>query len=364
MAGVEWLQRTRPGAGTPRVAVALVGPGNVGSRLLARMTAQRPAGMALVAVANSTRMLLSADCLARSGWRRVPGHSDRAADIDCLAAFVAATPADCRIVVDATASKSVAERHAGWLRDGFHVVTANKWAASAKHWRWPRSDARRYFHATTVGAGLPILSTLDGLRRAGDRVVSIEGVLSGTLSYLTARVAAGHGFADSVHFAREQGLTEPDPRLDLSGVDVARKLVIAARAAGLPLGPAQVAIDSLVPAGQGELSLDRFLHDRQALDDHWQAGVAGCPGEGSAVCHVGCVATTSDAEPAARVGLRRYDAAHPFARICPGDNIVAIRTDTYGDDPIWIRGRGAGSEVTALQLWSQVLAAAGVVGDG
>jgi len=223
----------------------------------------------------------------------------------------------------------------------------------------PDLNNPRYRHATTVGAGLPILQTLRALRRAGDRLLSIEGVLSGTLSYLSRRVADGEPFSRCVVTAHQEGMTEPDPRLDLGGVDVARKLVIAARAGGLALRLDQVEIDSLIPPAATEISIPEFLAGAEDLDRRWREAAATCPGQGSAIAHVGQVTIADDGCVQARVGLKRLPAAHPLAAVLPGDNIVAIRTQAYRDQPIWIRGPGAGADITALQVWSEVVQAAG-----
>lgn len=359
MSGVELLPRrvvTEPAATC--AAIGLIGPGNVGSRVLSRMAAQHWPGLFLSAIANSRRMVLSSECLAGRDWQGQLAGAELASDVDRLADFVGELPVDRRILVDVTASAEVAERHARWLADGFEVVTANKWAASGPQEGWARLERPNYFHATTVGAGLPILATLAGLRRAGERIAAIEGVLSGTLSYLTACVNAGYSFADSVVEAHELGLTEPDPRLDLNGIDVARKLVIAARAGGLALDLDDVEIDSLVPPDQAHVPTASFLAATGVLDGGWQRARERCPGNGSTLCHVGRLICDAEGRVHARVGLARYERDHPFVAISPGDNIVTIRTETYGDDPIWIRGPGAGAEVTALQVFSQILAGA------
>lgn len=339
-------------------AVGLIGPGNVGSRVLSRLADHARPGLSLVAIADSKRMLLSRECLSGQPWRELLDCSEDRSDVDRLTEFVVGVPTGRRILIDATASREVAGRHADWLAAGFEVVTANKWAAAGSRADWSRLARPNYRYATTVGAGLPILDTLSGLRRAGDRVLAIEGILSGTLSYLTAQVAAGHGFAESVRAAHRAGLTEPDPRLDLGGVDVARKLVIAARAAGLDLELDEVAIDSLVPPHLADVSLADFLDDADGVNAHWVEALRGCPGRGSVPCHVGRVIRHGNGRIGARVGLQRVAARHPFAAIHPGDNIVAITTAAYRERPIWIRGPGAGADITALQVCSDVLAAA------
>lgn len=336
--------------------IGLIGPGSVGSLVLDRMSRNGSPKRTLLGIANSTRMTLSSSCLANTGWRNALATSSERSCIDSLARHLANTLADRHILVDTTASPEVAERHAAWLESGLEVVTANKWAAAGPQANWHRLDRPGYRYATTVGAGLPILETLRGLRRAGDRLLSIEGVLSGSLSYLISRIGEGQSFPDTIAEAHRLGLTEPDPRLDLSGVDVARKLVIAARAAGLRIERDAIEVESLVPVGGHEATLNAFLADRHALEAHWQRMVESSPGSGETIVHLGRIEVDDSGKPRARVGLVRVDAGNPFAASSPGDNIVALRTETYRDQPIWIRGPGAGADITALQVWVEVVA--------
>lgn len=338
------------------VALALIGPGNVGSRVLDLMVRHPSRDRVLLGIANSRRMCLADTCLAGADWRERLGAATAPSRVDRLVHFLGRTPARRRVLVDVTASPEVAARHADWLAEGFEVVTANKWAAAGDTAQWPRLDRPGYRYATTVGAGLPVLETLGRLQAAGDRLLSIEGVLSGTLSFLTRQVSAGRDFADSVREAHRLGLSEPDPRLDLSGLDVARKLVIAARAAGLSLDLSQVTVESLVPPGSEAQSTAAFLEDAEALRSHWNDRSANCPGEGPALVHVGHASAGDDGAVRARVGLQRVAADHPFAGLGAGDNMVAIRTATYREQPIWIRGPGAGADITARQVWADLVA--------
>jgi aspartokinase/homoserine dehydrogenase 1 len=338
------------------VVVGLIGPGNVGSRVLDLMSDHAGSARRLLAIADSRRMQLSETCLARPGWRQRLRASREKSRIDELVRHLAAAPARRRILVDVTAAPEIAARHADWLAAGFEVVTANKWAAAGDPAQWPRLNRPGYRYATTVGAGLPVLETLGRLQAAGDRLLSIEGVLSGTLSYLTKQVSAGRDFAESVREAHSLGLSEPDPRLDLGGLDVARKLVIAARAAGLSLDLSQVSVESLVPPETQSLSTAAFLEEAGALRRHWHSRSAACPGEGRALVHVGCASVADDGRVRARVGLQRVAADHPFAALGAGDNMVAIRTATYREQPIWIRGPGAGADITARQVWADLVA--------
>jgi len=339
--------------------VGLIGPGNVGSRVLDLMARHASPERTLLGIANSRSMRLARTCLADPHWRESLDNSTEPSSVARLANFLAGLPAGRRILVDVTASRSVAERHADWLASGFEVVTANKWAAAGEQSQWPRLARRGYRYATTVGAGLPVLDTLRSLNAAGDRLVAIEGVLSGTLSFLMRRLSDGRDFAECVSEAHALGLTEPDPRLDLSGLDVARKLVIAVRAAGLSLDIEEVAIDSLVSPETRACTPEAFLGQSAAMRRHWDRLRGECPGRGEAIVHLGRASVEADGRVRARVGLERVSADSPFAGLDAGDNMVSIRTRTYSEQPIWIRGPGAGSDVTALQVWSEIVAASG-----
>ncbi len=352
MAYVE-PDRARPGFDTrieAGLAIALVGPGRVGSALLKRL-AQSDMAWSVIAVADSRQMVLGRG-LEGVDW---PGDGKVAStDLKVLADTMLHAPARCRVIVDASASQDVAAYHAGWLDAGFNVVTANKWALAApepgyRRLALARSRTRgRYEDAATVGAGLPVLSTIRVLREAGETITSIGGVLSGTMSFLTHRINKGVVPSAALAEARRMGLTEPDPRSDLDGLDVARKLVILAREAGQDLKLADVQVDSLVPEGLADVTLKEFHAAETPLDACWAHRFAKAPGSGELVCHVG----RWSASGLARVGLERVSAGQVLASLGEGDNLVEIHTDCYRDSPIAIGGPGAGIEVTVLALWS------------
>lgn len=347
----------------PRVGLGLIGPGNVGSRVLEFMSARCPEGLQLLGVANSSRMVLADRGLSPAEWQSGLEGSALCPDLDWLARFVAARPFDRHILVDVTASPEVAARHTDWLASGFEVVTANKWALAGELPAYRRLQAARgngnYWSATTVGAGLPLVDTVAGLRRAGDRIERIEGVFSGTLAYLTHGVRAGRSFSACVADAHRLGLTEPDPRLDLSGLDVVRKLVITARAAGIDLELGQVEVQSLVPGTLESGPVEHVLTAGDILDEHWASAAAASPGQGTVLQHLGQVELACDGTVQARAGLCRIPPDHPCAGVAAGENLFRIQTECYRDNPIVIRGPGAGRNVTALQVWSDIVRAAG-----
>lgn len=261
------------------------------------------------------------------------------------------------VLVDATASDVVAKDHAHWLARGVHVVTANKLGQgsvlerSQQIQRICADNGARYGDAVTVGAGLPLLSTIRALVAGGDHIHSIEGVLSGSLAWLFHRYDGSTPFSQCVREAAAAGYTEPDPRIDLSGEDVRRKLLILARAAGVPLEAAQVQVESLVPdalAAAATSDVDAGLDQLDALlAARWQQAQL----NGNRLCVVGRL----DANGAC-VGLRELAPDHPLADGRGTDNRVAIHSDRYSAQPLLIQGPGAGADVTAAALLDDVLA--------
>jgi len=324
--------------------VALLGTGNVGRAVMARLDrweGRGPGGRLQLAVVANTRSL---QLLAGTGV----GQGARANDGDRAQAAVRALGArGPRIVVDATACDAVAARHADWLADGVHVVTACKLGQGAALARWRAiraASARagtRYGDSATVGAGLPLLRTIRALRDGGDRIHGIAGVLSGSLAWLLSHYDGRRAFADLVEEARALGYTEPDPRVDLSGEDVRRKLLILARAAGVALEPADVEVRPLAAA---------------ELDAAFAEAVA----RGGVLRHVARLACgDGDGPVSARVGLEVLAADDPLAAGTGTDNRVAIRSDRYPLQPLLIQGPGAGAEVTAAALLDDALDIAG-----
>ena len=321
------------------IPVALLGVGTVGGALLARLEAQR-FPVRVVAAANSTHVLQRASGLAPSAVGAVLGA--RVGEATRLSRVARWLPAG-GIVVDATASDAVAAWHARWLQAGLAVVTANKAACGAGLARYRRisAQAARYGDSATVGAGLPLLRSLRELRAGGDRIRTVAGVLSGSLAWLLDRYDGTQPFSALVREARALGLTEPDPRTDLSGQDVRRKLLILARSAGVPLAEADVAVTPLLADDDG---------DDAALDAHVHALWAQAQARGRRLRFVARL----DAD-GARVGPEALAADDPLALGHGCDNRVALWSCRYRTQPLVIQGPGAGAEVTAAALLDDVL---------
>ncbi|MBS7456381.1 homoserine dehydrogenase [Coralloluteibacterium stylophorae] len=336
----------------PAPRLALLGTGLVGSAFVARHARLGGAAAGLPGF----RWLANSRTCAGCGEDAGTALDAARAAPQGAAGHVLAAIERGDIVVDATASDAVAARHAEWLARGIHVVTANKLGhgagidrsraicdAQARH----RS---RYGDGATVGAGLPLLASLRTLVAGGDRVHAIEGVLSGSLAWLFNGYDGREPFSARLRAAREAGYTEPDPRIDLSGEDVRRKLLILARAAGWPIAAEAVAVRSLVPAAlasvQGEVADEAW----RALDVPLADRLAEARRDGGVLRMVGRVDAAG-----ATVGLRVLAPTHPLAGGEGTDNRVAIWSDRYPAQPLVIQGPGAGAEVTAAALLDDVL---------
>lgn len=340
--------------------LALLGTGVVGSAFVARYERLQANGLPLPPLAwlANSRALHACDGAARQALDDANRAPARADDLPPWAEGEALRAGD--IVVDATASETVADWHAEWLSRGVHVVTANKLGVGGP---LPRAQAivracadagARYGDAATVGAGLPLLRSLRALVAGGDRIHRVEGVLSGSLAWLFNHYDGMRAFSGFVRQARQAGYTEPDPRLDLSGEDVRRKLLILARAAGLPLQPADVRVDSLVPAELAALPLPELDAALAQLDAPLAARFRDAYRNGARLRFLG----RFDAERAS-VGLQALPADHPLCGGGGTDNRVAIYSDRYPEQPLVVQGPGAGAEVTAAALLDDVLAIAG-----
>jgi aspartokinase/homoserine dehydrogenase 1 len=267
------------------------------------------------------------------------------------------SPPENPLFVDCTASRDVAGRYPDILLAGAPVVTPNKlaWSGSLEEYRRVQEAADQWDlpcrYETTVGAALPILKTIRELKKGGDRFRTITGVLSGTLSFLFARLAEGVPFSEAVGEARDAGYTEPHPREDLTGADVARKLLILLRETGLAIEPDAISVESLVPDSlRNEEDPERFLAGLAAHDAAWKQRLA--QAKGGRVAYVASFDGTR-----ARVGVQTLAEGHPLADLRPTENMVVLETDRYPDVPLTIAGPGAGWEVTAAGVLSDFLSA-------
>ena len=351
------------------VSIGLIGPGNVGRALLdqlrdagQRLHQQANLDLRLRGVASSSRMWLGEPSLPDGS---LPDRDQaEALDLDRFVDHVDADHLPHAILIDCSASDAVAEHYADWLARGIHVITPNKQAGSGAIERYQRlrqlreQGTARWRYEATVGAGLPVIQTLRDLLDTGDAIRRIEGIFSGTLAYLFNRFDDGMSFAELVAEARAAGYTEPDPRDDLSGLDVARKLVILAREMGLDLDLDQVEVESLAPGSLDSCSIDDFLAGLGEHDDAMNQRLAQARQAGRVLRYVASL--TPDGQ--ARVALESLPRDHPFAHLALTDNVVAFTTDRYCDNPLIVQGPGAGPAVTAAGVFADLLRVASHLG--
>ncbi|GAJ73838.1 LOW QUALITY PROTEIN: aspartokinase [Vibrio sp. JCM 18904] len=283
---------------------------------------------------------------------------------DCLARLGALKSYDEAVVLDVTASKELAQRYVEIAQQGIHLISANKVAGSADSQYYHQvQDAfakigRHWLYNATVGAGLPINHTVRDLRESGDEIVALSGGIfsGGTLSWLFQQFDGSVPFNDLVDLAWQQGLTEPDPRSDLDGSDVMRKLVILARESGLDIEPDSVKVESLVPEELRELSLDDFFDNGALLSEILQERLTKAQRNDQVLRYVARLEKNGKAT----VGVEALSREHALANLLPCDNIFAIESKWYKDNPLVIRGPGAGREVTAGAIQSDLNRLAGL----
>lgn len=341
----------------PRTAVVLLGTGVVGRALLTLLATPAARSLRLVGAANSKRQHTHADGLVPADVAAFLAKGRDGRENAPLLAALDATGAERKVVIDATACSIEASRHAEWLAAGYHVVTANKALAGGHLSGWralqgATANGSVYGDAATVGAGLPVLSTLRRLRNCGDSLLTLEGVFSGSLSWLFNQYDGSRPFSALLSDARRLGFTEPDPRSDLSGEDVARKLLIIARNAGFALGTEEVEVDSLVPEALRDLDTATFLERLGELDEPLRIRHEQAKANGKVLRYLARL----NQRGRARVGLVEVGPEHPASRLSGTDNQFALTTTRYHATPLVIQGPGAGPEITAQALLGDVLA--------
>jgi len=353
------------------LSIGVIGPGAVGRVLLEQLASQSERlrqqfklDLRLRGIMGSQRMLLRDPGIALADWRSQYAAAATAADLGRFLEHVRVDYLPHTVIVDCTASADVAAHYADWLGAGIHVVTPNKKANSGDFAAYQRLQAARraagthYLYEATVGAGLPVVQTLRDLRETGDDIASIEGIFSGTLAYLFNVYDGRQSFSAIVNEARARGFTEPDPRDDLSGMDVARKLIILGRDMGLRLELADVKVESLVPRELVGGSIEEFMARLPRYDGAMHERLGAARARGKVLRYTGRITAAGEAT----VGLAELEATHPFANIALTDNVVRYATRRYCDNPLIVQGPGAGPEVTAGGVFADLLRLAAYLG--
>ena len=346
------------------VSIGLIGPGSVGGALLDQMAGEaarlRKAfnlDLRVRAVGSSQQMVLDERCIDIGDWRTAVVSGEHM-DISRFIDHVQADHLPHAVIIDCTADPGIAGQYTGWLERGIHIITPNKRAHSG-----PMEDYSRlkrlshvanthFLYEATVGAGLPIIQTLKDLVETGDEIESISGIFSGTLAYLFNVFDGTRPFSEIVRDACARGYTEPDPRDDLSGMDVARKAIILAREVGLGLELGDLQIENLVPEALTDTSVEEFLDRLVDFDEPLALRFESASAKDEVLRYV---ADVNLKKGAACVRLETYSVDHPFANINLTDNIVQFVTRRYCENPLIIRGPGAGPDVTAAGVFADLL---------
>lgn len=357
-------------AATNQVFIAVIGAGGVGKcflsqlrSLAARLLSPK---LSLCYLSTSRKVLYNDDYseISIDGALEALAASTKAPPaLPRIINYLAAAPAKV-VLVDNTSSQDVADAYPLALSRGVSIVTPNKKAFSGPYNLWQdimtaaATSGAKVYHESSVGAGLPVISTLKDLVETGDRVTRIEGVFSGTMSFLFNSFAPTKGkggrWSDEVKRAKALGYTEPDPRDDLNGLDVARKLTILARLAGLAVeSPTSFPVQSLIPKElEACASGDEFLKRLSAFDDQMEETKLAAVKAGKVVRFVGSIDVGANK---VKVGLETFDRAHPIAALNWSDNIISFYTERYGSNPLIVQGAGAGGKVTAMGVTADLL---------
>jgi aspartokinase/homoserine dehydrogenase 1 len=355
--------------------VGVVGYGLVGKELVQQvldnakpLQSELGVGLEVTAVARSKTMTFlnqsTQGSLSGGAWP----SGDEALDLKKLGDHLlkAASASGGRaIVVDNTASDAPVEFYEQWLSSGMDVATPNKRAGSGPYNRYEnilaaaKTGSSSFMYEATVGAGLPLIAPLQNLRRAGDEVTAVEGIFSGTLSYIFNSWKPGIKYSDVVADAKVKGFTEPDPRDDLGGTDVQRKVTIMARELGLKLELDDVPVESLVPEKlrnweppAGAVLADAFIDELKNYDDEMTALLDAAEAANEVLRFVGSIDMKAGT---ASVKLGRFPKDHPFAGTQFADNIAAFDSKWYTPRPLVIQGPGAGAAVTAAGIFGDIM---------
>ena len=334
-----------------KIGVVLLGKGNIGSRFLGLFHEQKEAfekrhamQINLMAVIDSEKHWFASEGLDAGSLMK--DFDQHAVNYEGLAwvSLLKDHPFDELVIMDVTASPELATHYAEFAALGFHVITANKFAGSAsrdlyEHTKQAfRKTGRAWLYNATVGAGLPVNYAVRDLKNSGDQIIALSGIFSGTLSWLFQHYCGDIAFSERLEQAWQQGLTEPDPREDLSGADVMRKLVILARDAGLDIEPEAVEVQSLVPEALKDLSLDEFFESAELIDEALAPWQKKADKQGGVIRYVARLGRNGKA----RVGIEIIAQDSPLANLFPCDNFFAIESHWYRDNPLVIKALALG----------------------
>ena len=346
----------------------ICGTGTVGDSLLQQLASQqqklmqeRGLKLNVVGIANGHQALFDREGLDLSNYRALLDEKGTASSPQIIRDEVIGMNIFNSVFVDCTANADVASLYKDMLNNNVSVVAANKIAASSSYANYTelkqiaRNRGVKYLFETNVGAGLPIIKTINDLLASGDKILKIEAVVSGTLNFIFNKISAEVPFSETIRMAKEQGYSEPDPRIDLSGKDVIRKLVILAREAGYVLEQEDVEKNLFVPDEFFQGSLDDFWKNISSLDADFESRRQKLEAENK---HWKFVAKLEDGKGS--VSLQEVSRSHPFYGLEGSNNIVLLTTERYKEYPMMIQGYGAGASVTAAGVFADIISVANI----
>ena len=346
----------------------ICGTGTVGDSLIKQLAGQqeklmkeRGLKLNVVGIANGHQALFDRDGLELSNYRQLLDEKGTASSPQIIRDEVIGMNIFNSVFVDCTATADVASLYKDLLNNNVSVVAANKIAASSSYANYTelkqiaRNRGVKYLFETNVGAGLPIIKTINDLIASGDKILKIEAVVSGTLNFIFNKISADVPFSETIRMAKEQGYSEPDPRIDLSGKDVIRKLVILAREAGYVLEQEDVEKNLFVPDEFFEGSLEDFWKNIPSLDADFEARRQKLEAENK---HWKFVAKLENGKGS--VSLQEVSRSHPFYGLEGSNNIVLLTTERYKEYPMMIQGYGAGASVTAAGVFADIISVANI----
>lgn len=349
---------------TKELHLFMVGVGLIGSALITQiqkqaefLKAKRGLEIKIVGLANTKKMLFDENGINLSNWKKNLAEAEEKSDVSQFVSKMKKLNLSNTIFIDNTASDDVANFYETILDNSISISTPNKIATSSAYLQYQRlktiANKRgvQFLYETNVGAGLPVITTLNDLINSGDQILKIEGVLSGSLSFIFNSYKEEIKFSDIVKDAKSRGFTEPDPRVDLNGIDVRRKLIILARETGLPLEAKDVEIENILPKKVRDAeTVEQFFDELEKADAHFEKVRAKAAKENKALRMIASLENGR-----AQIGLQAVEANHPFYSLSGSDNMIVFTTERYKERPLVVRGPGAGAEVTAAGVFAEII---------
>ena len=344
--------------------VYMVGPGLIGATLLKQIKDQNPylnehhsLNINVIAIANSRQMVFKEEGIDLDNWKDALENNSETMSFEGFIEKMKTCNLPNSVFIDNTSNKEIIKHYNTILDASISIATPNKVANSgsfAMYKELKETAAKRgvkFMYETNVGAGLPVIGTLQGLMHSGDEIVKIEGVLSGSLSFIFNTYDGSTSFKDIVLQAKELGFTEPDPRDDLNGMDVARKILILSRESGLPLEPEDIKVNNVLPKNCIDApTVDAFFEELEKSDSVFNKLATDANAKGEKLCFV---ATLENGK--VTVELKAVGADHPFSSLSGSDNMISYTTKRYLQNPLVIKGPGAGAEVTAAGVFADII---------